>query len=115
MVKKKRGRKAIPLMWSRVIDSSELLQHQSQLFDIEKDMLEIEVPEIKFGSRSKIDWAPLFDPKVYWEETTNKTLDTNVLSKRQLKTCGKLVTNLRELFVDRARELAYQGGQVAGS
>ena len=55
-------------------------------------------------TKINIQWFPLFDPKRYWEETENKSLQANALNKRKLKVYGDEVSNLRKHFQEKARE-----------
>ena len=47
------------------------------------------------SKKSKVEWAPLFEPESYWKESSMHDLASNIISKRNLKYLGKRVTLLR--------------------
>ena len=100
--KAKRGRKAIPQQWSRVIDLSGGAEEENQCFVINEDMQALSDHPLKPPGKNKQHWAPLFASDQFWSESKRHKLAENVLSKRQLKHFGKRVTNLRQHFVDEA-------------
>ena len=66
------------------------------------------------------EWKPIFEPQIYWDESSNRTLAQSTLSKRQLKTYGRRLTQIREHFNEEALQaklfaepIGHQGGQTA--
>jgi hypothetical protein len=61
-------------------------------------MLEHSENLIQPPKRGKVEWAPLFEPESYWNESSLHDLQSNIISKRNLKYLGKRVTLLRQEF-----------------
>ena len=88
----KSGRRAIPLLWSRVISLDQVQDGAARIFDeasmghpVDEDLEyepEISVPKAK---RRAKQWAPLFLPKHFWQDHLFTKLEQNELSKKALK------------------------------
>ena len=65
---KKRGRKAIPPQWSRIIDMSEVDDDKLEVFEIETDMVDDEPEQISALQKNRQEWSPLFESKAFWEQ-----------------------------------------------
>jgi hypothetical protein len=74
------------------------------VFEIEQDMTEHSESLIQMPKKSKVEWAPLFEPESFWKESSLHDLAANVISKRNLKYMGKRVTLLRKEFDLRAEK-----------
>ena len=61
-------------------------------------MLEHSENLIQLPKRGKAEWLPLFEPDSYWKESSLHDLQSNIISKRNLKYLGKRVTLLRQEF-----------------
>ena len=70
-----------------------------QIHEIEKDMADQQYRRIEAAPKTRIPWQPLFESESYWNQLEERQLGQNVLTKRQLKHYGKVVTRLRDKFL----------------
>ena len=107
----RRGRRRVPFMWTRIMKIETLKrigdvadEEEVEIFEIEEDAKhEYEVPTSLLKKSKKL-WKPLFEPKEYWRAHEDKTIESNELSKRQLKSLAKNATELRSIFIERAKD-----------
>ena len=98
------GRRPLPIRWTRVISVDEAGADEQPVFSIESDLdVEYEKPG-RLPKRPKQYAKPLFYPKDWWRQQEDKDMESNKLSVRNLKAYGKHVTDLRKLFIDRAKD-----------
>ena len=100
----KRGRKPIPAQWSRIIDLDEVDLEAVHVFKIEEDMEAMQEHITGSVQKNKVHWKPIYEPQAFWDESSKPSLANSVLSKRQLKTYGKMVTSIREQFRNSASQ-----------
>ena len=75
----KRGRKPIPLKWSRIIDIDEAGFEKHTGHDIDEDMENLEDEVKRQKRRIKKEWAPLFHPKQWWSDNTEHDLQSHLM------------------------------------
>ena len=97
-VKSKRGRKVIPPQWSRIIDLKDVDMDKLEVFVIEQDMIRATEDAGGVSKRIRQQWTPIFEPQDFWEQSSKPRLAQSQLNKRNLKTYGQKVTELRTLF-----------------
>ena len=79
-----------------------------EVFEIDTD-LEHEYEEPRsLRRKSKKAWEPLFDPKQWWRDNEERSIEANVLKYTQLMSFGKAACEWRRLFIDRANEQVEQ-------
>ena len=88
---KSRGRKAIPAKWSRIIDMDNLDAYTVKGFSIEDDKDTGVNHALPASRRGLQRWEPLFFAKDFWEQSYDRSLEKNKLSKRHLKLQAKVV------------------------
>jgi len=101
--KSKRGRKPLPLMWSRVLDLNQAEAPPANEYGIEVDTEHMMDNMIPAPNRGKKQWRPLFHPKDWWRENENRDLGQNQLSRRVLKANAKNAVDMRRLLLDRCK------------
>jgi len=85
----RRGRKPLPLQWSRVIDLQRPGPHQAEGFNIDEDCTEALENAPRPPRPNQKPWRPFFHPKAYWKELGFKDLEDNKLSVQKLKAHAK--------------------------
>ena len=64
-----------------------------------------ELPK-NWARKSNKVWKPYFDPKEFWKSKEDHNLESYVIKNHRLKILGKVVTQLRQIMVDRAQVAA---------
>ena len=100
--KGKRGRKAVPPQWSRIIDLEEDDPAEWKCYEIERDMTENAENELQPPKKQRGAWKLLFEPDDFWRNTEQKSLTQNIISKRQLKHYGNVVSQYRGHYLHSA-------------
>jgi len=62
----KRGRKAVPPQWSRVINTNPWNEPEVESFVIDEDLVDLEEEPLIIPKKPKKQWKPYFHPKSYW-------------------------------------------------
>jgi len=97
-----RGRKPLPIRWSRLIDLQNPEAQTAEGFDIEEDCAEA-IENAPYPPRqTKKRWQALFHPKTYWNALGFKDLEDNKLNARKLEEYAIKASQMRKLFKDRA-------------
>ena len=99
----RRGRKAVPQSWSRVIDTQTFDLEQTAGFEIDQDIMDMDEEPLKPPRKTRKQWKPYFHPNTYWQEHQFHGLEDNVLGYRALKLHAKTISMKRQVFLDRAK------------
>ena len=111
-VKSKRGRPAVPEMWTRVISLQRLDLESIKLFQVNSDLLmEDALPKVPPKKRREALWAPLFLPSQWKEEHAGATLANYALTQTAFKKLCNQVVQMRQQLRSRALELDQQHGR----
>ena len=112
-VKSKRGRKAIPDQWSRVISISSDELDNIKVYELGPDLLlSSAVRATLLRGRQPKEWKPVFWPDQYVKAGHDMTLAGNQLTKQQLVQLGQKVTQARTLQRERAAAVKNDGGAI---
>ena len=109
-----RGRKPIPLKWSRIVDLQAVDGQPLEIFDINVDTSNVAEEQLKLTKQKKARWMPLFEPKDWWLDNVEHDLESNELKKRTLKALSKGIIDKRQLFNQRALQLLGEKGPAPG-
>ena len=92
-----RGRRALPIMWSRVILISEDQDADIGVHEIARDLAAVATLPRPPPARRSGDWSPIFLPSEYSKAHPDISMQTYRLGERRLKTLGQ------EICAHRAR------------
>ena len=102
----KRGRPALPDMWTRVVSLQHFDAEQVKLFQINADLLlENALPTGPPTKRRDLPWKHLFQPSKWKEENPDASLTACSIKKQRLKSLCKQVIEARRHLRQRAQEL----------
>ena len=65
---KSRGRKKLPILWTRIVDIDESVEDLVDTFSIDVDISTLDDIKATKATKSKKQWEPLFYSKHFWEQ-----------------------------------------------
>ena len=97
-----RGKKALPLVWSRLIDIQNPAPPVVQSFSIDDDIADAFENAYYPPKRTRKKWQAIYHPKTYWKALDFKDIDDNKLGVKKLESYAIDASKVRKLFKDRA-------------
>lgn len=109
----KRGRPAVPDLWTRVISLQYYDAEQIKLFPVNTDLLlENALPKVPPTKRRDEPWKPLFLPSSWKEQHPRATLQASIIKKQQLKRLCKQVIDGRLRLRERALQITENAPEI---
>ena len=101
-VKSKRGRKAIPEQWTRVISLSTDNLEELKIYPLATDLLIEEGYEKTRRRKGEPDWEIFFRPKDFMAIHPEPTMDKWQVSEDRMRRYGEQITKIRSWIVEKA-------------